>query len=316
VSQLKFYYTLNTKRDFFSTFENLFLEAFISIKEASDTLEKLILNQGVEMKLLIICLFVSSIAWAQTTQVNVQNFNFNYQAPFGDGTADTFSYQSGINTPQSIHIEKIGEDFKIILEGVENQEYTLKDAPELIRNAEKMKLQNVNFSFSEKLSLGMASAVFNSPEQNVEIKGMALNCEVIKTQQEVMDQALLGCIQKMTLKSSGISTDGATSIANTFMSAVDDRHNVLKASVGVKNLSMKITNGKFDLSADVKAQISGTAKASGSFKYDQSSKKLTVKISEIKLGVLNVTSQVFTELKKQESSTLKVNEPYVYITLK
>lgn len=261
-------------------------------------------------------LFISSVAFGQVAQVNVQNFNFNYQAPFGDGTADVFSYQNSKTNQQNVKVEKIGEDFKIILEGVENQELTLKDAPDMVRNAEKMKLQNVNFAFNDKISLTMASALFNSPDQNAEMKGMALNCDVIKTHKEVMDQALLGCIQKMTLKSSGINTNGETSIANTFMSAVDEGHNALTASVGIKNLNMKVTNGKFDLSADVKAQISGTAKASGTLKYDQSSKMLTIKISEVKFGILNVTSQVFNELKKQESSTLKVDQPYVYITLK
>jgi hypothetical protein len=268
------------------------------------------------MKLIIISLFISSMAWGQVSKVNVQNFNFNYQAPFGDGTADSFLYENVKQAQQKVHVEKIGEEFKILLEGVENQELILKNAPDMISNAEVIKLKNLNFLFADKMGLEMASAVFNSPEQDVEMKGMSLNCDLVKSQKELMDQALMGCIQKMTLKSSALSTNGDSSLVNTIMSAFDERHNSLQASVGIKNLSMKVTSGKFDLSAEVRAQISGTAKASGTLKYDQSTKKLTVKISEVKFGILNVTSQVFSELKKQESATLKVNEPYVYITFK
>lgn len=267
------------------------------------------------MKMIMMSLFISSMAWSQVSLVNVQNFNFNYQAPYGDGTADNFSYESK-QSQQNVHVEKIGEDFKILLEGVENQELTLKDAPEMIRNAEVMKLKGMNFLFSEKLVLEMASAAFNSVDQDIEMKGMTLNCDLIKSQKEILDQALMGCIQKMTLKSSALSTSGESGLVNTFMSALDEGHKSLQASVGIKNLNMKVNSGKFDLTAEVKAQVSGTAKALGNLKYDQSTKKLTVKISEVKFGFLNVTSQVFNELKKQESATLKVNEPYVYITLK
>ena len=268
------------------------------------------------MKIIFMSLFISSMAYGQATQVNVQNFNFNYQAPFGDGTADTFSYEKTRKSHQSVHVEKVGEEFKMILEGVENQELIFKDAPDMIKNAELMNLKKVNFSFAEKISLDIGSANFHSPEQDIEMKALSLNCDLVKAQKEILDQALLGCIQKMTLKSSGFSTSGESSFSNAIMSAVDERYNAIQGSVGIKNLSMKVNSGKFDLSADVKAQISGTAKASGSLKYDQSTRKLTVKISEVKFGILNVTSQVFNELKKQESATLKVNEPYVHITLK
>ncbi|MBA2404478.1 MAG: hypothetical protein H0V66_06890, partial [Bdellovibrionales bacterium] len=98
--------------------------------------------------------------------------------------------------------------------------------------------------------------------------------------------------------------------------ALDESHDEVLGSVGIKNLNLKVTAGKFDLSAEVKAQISGTAKGSGTIKYEAAAKKITVKVSEIKFGILDVTSQVFDELKKQESATLKVSKPHVYITVK
>lgn len=267
------------------------------------------------MKTLLMSLFMTSMAWGQVSQVNIKNFNFNYQAPQGDGTAEAFSYQQKVLEAQKVHVEKVGEDFKILLEGVENQELTFKDAPDMMKNAHDIKLSAFNLSFANTVSLTMASAIFNSPDKNIDLKNMNLACDRISTFPEVMDQVISGCIQKMSLKTAGLSSDGA-GFDQALMKAIDERHDEILGAVGVKNLSLKVTGGKFELSADVKAQISGTAKGSGTVKYEAAVKKLTVKISEIKFGFLDVTSQVFDELKKQESSTVKVSKPYVYITLK
>ena len=86
--------------------------------------------------------------------------------------------------------------------------------------------------------------------------------------------------------------------------------------VGVSALDLKTNAGKYDLSAEVKAQVSGKVKSNGNMSYDASAGKLTLKISEVKFGFLNITGKVFDELKKQQSETLKVNEPYVYYSLK
>lgn len=268
------------------------------------------------MKSLLFSLLLTSAAWGQVSQVSIKNFNFNYQAPQGDGTAETFSYQQKLVDAQKVHVEKIGDDFKILLEGVENQELTLKDAPDIIKNAQEINLSDFNLSFSSSASLSMTSAVFTSPDKNIDLKNLNLACDRISTFPEVMDQVISGCIQKMSLKTSGFSTDGESGFDQALMKAIDERHDEMLGGVSIKNLNLKATGGKFELSADIKAQISGTAKGTGTLKYEAAQKKLTVKISEIKFGFLDVTSKVFDELKKQESATVKVSKPYVYITLK
>jgi hypothetical protein len=124
-----------------------------------------------------------------------------------------------------------------------------------------------------------------------------------------------GCLQKMSLKSSGFSSKGESGIDQALLKAIDESHDEILGGVSIKNLDLRINAGKFELSADVKAQISGEAKANGTMKYDQPTKKLTVKISEVKFGFLDVTSRVFDELEKQESNSFKVSKPYLYITI-
>ena len=129
-----------------------------------------------------------------------------------------------------------------------------------------------------------------------------------------MDQLISGCVQKMTLKSSKFQQQDVQKVfqgilMETFSKAID-------ADLGVNSLDLKTNAGKYDLSAEVKAQISGKVKSNGQMSYDAASGKLSVKISEVKFGFLNITGKVFDELKKNESASMQVKEPYVHLTVK
>lgn len=252
------------------------------------------------MKILLLSVFLSSAAFAQVSKVDIQNFNFNYQAPYGAGTADSFSYEKSSHQTQSVKVEKVNADFKILLEGVENQELTLKDAPSILSDAEQITLDAFNLSFAERFTMTVSSGEFNSPDKSLDLSNLNLGCDRIGSFTTVVDQLISGCIQKMNFKAGGFSSQAE----------------LTKASLNIKNVDLKINGGKFELAAEIKAQITGKVKASGTVKYEAEVQKVTVKVSEIKLGFLDVTSQVFDELKKQESSTMKVSKPYVYLTIK
>lgn len=267
------------------------------------------------MKILLLSALLSSAAFAQVSKVDIKNFNFNYSAPLGEGTADSFSYEKSVNEAQKVKVEKVNGEFKILLEGVENEELTFKDAPALINDAESISLKAFNLSFAERFSLTISSGEFQSPDKNVDLSNFNLSCDRTASFPEVMDQLISGCIQKMSFKAGGFSSEGE-GLDQAVMKGLDAGHDTVKAALGVKNVDFKVSGGKFEMSADIKAQISGKVKGSGTVKYEAGIKKVTVKVSGIKFGILDVTSQVFDELKKQESDSLKVSKPYVYITIK
>jgi hypothetical protein len=274
------------------------------------------------MKTFLILLFMASIAKAEVTSVDIKNFNFNYSAPSGEGLAQNFSYGNVKNTsPQKVSVEKMGEVFHIALSGQENQELEFKGAPSLILDAESIKLTQFNLDFSSRFNLVAEEGWFKSPTTEIKFNQISLGCDRLSSP-EVADQLIAGCIQRMTLKTSSFSSQGQASeaglasVTQALMKSVDEAHDTDKAAVGVKNIDLSMSAGKFSLSAEVKAQISGKVKGNGSMSYDQAQKKITIKISEIKFGILNVTSKVFDELKKQESAQVKVSQPYIYITLK
>lgn len=260
-------------------------------------------------------LMCTTFAHAQVSQGEIKNFNFDYQAPQGQGTAESFSYQAKLSQEQKVTVEKVGEDFKIKLEGVEEREIEFKNPPALIKDAESIHLSSFNLSLNQAASLSMAKANFSSPDKELDLSSFTLNCNRFAGHTELMDQMIAGCLEKMVVKAGGFNSRAEEGIEQAVKKALDAGFDS-KQSVGIKNMNFKITAGKFDLSAEIKAQISGRATGNGSIKYDQPAKKLTVKVSQVKFGILDVTSQVFDELKKQENANLQVNQPYIYFTLK
>lgn len=252
---------------------------------------------------------------AESLNVSVKNFNFTYTNPHGEGSASSFSRTSIINEELKVSVDKIDKDFKLGVSGAETQEFVLKDAPSFMTEADTMSVSNFNLDFAQKLNLSLGAGRFNSPDNSLKLDGLVVDCIRDVKQTEVMDQVISGCIQKMSFKSSKFQSQDADEslaavLSETISKAIDG------SDVTVKSVDLKTNAGKYDLSADVNAQVSGKVKSNGNMVYDPASGKLTLKISEVKFSILNITGKVFEELKKKESDKLKVKEPYVYYSIK
>ena len=253
-------------------------------------------------------------ASAETLNVSVKNFNFTYTNPYGQGTAASFSRSSLINEELSVSVDKIDKDFRLSFSGAETQEFELKNAPAFMTEAQTMSVSGFNLNFAERLNLSLAAGRFNSTDSALKLDGLNLDCSRDQAQSEVMDQLINGCIQKMTFKSSKFqSQDVEEALVNVLSEAVSKSIN---SNVTVNSVDLKTNSGKYDLSADVKAQVSGKVKSNGNMSYEPANGKLTLKISEVKFSILDITGKVFDELKKQQSDKLQVKEPYVYYSIK
>jgi hypothetical protein len=272
--------------------------------------------QGGTMKFLLSVIFASSLGYAQVKQVEIKNFNFSYTAPLGEGLAESFSYQNKKENQQKIYVEKFAEVFKLKFEGSENQELEFKNAPAFIQEAETINLNGLHLNLGQSVSLGLSQGEFVSTKDELSLKNMNLSCDRLGLTSQIFDEVLSGCIQRMSFKVSGFSSFPQKGIDFALIEALNSNSQMKATSLSIKNVDLKINGGKFQLSADIKAQISGTVSARGTANYDTPSKKITIKVSEIKFGFLDLTTKVFEELKKQESETLKVNKPYIYITVK
>lgn len=266
-------------------------------------------------KFMVGMMLLSSFTYAQAEQVSIKNFNFSYKNPNGQGIASSFTRSSLANEEVHVSVDRLDKNFKFIVSGSTSAEFELKDAPTFMTEAETMSINGFNLNLSDRLTLALTSGMFNSREDSLRLDGLTLDCSRVMSRPEIMDQLLLGCIQKMSFKAGKFnSQDVQESFQEILSSALGVSSD--KAAMTINSLDMKLNSGSYDLSADVKAQISGRVRSNGSMSYDPAAGKLTIKISEVKFGILSVTGKVFDELKKNESEKMKVSRPYVYYSIK
>lgn len=249
--------------------------------------------------------FYSTFSFSAST-IQVQDFNFDYNDPQGSGVARVFS-RTGFFTEEQLEVsvERTDKNFRIVASGAETEEFELKDAPSFMTEAEKMSVAGLNFSFNKDLDLTVKQANFHSRTSSMNLDDFSLSCSRDLSLPLEIDQIVAGCTKKMSLASGKFSS---SSMANAMVEVL--------GGVGMTSLDFKIIEGKYNLQGQVKAQISGKVRSSGEAKYDSQTGVLTLKISEVKFGILNVTGKVFDELRKNESEKLKVKQPYLYVTLK
>jgi hypothetical protein len=214
-----------------------------------------------------------------------------------------------------VEVEKIGEAMNFKVSGSEEHEFNLEKAPDVVMKARSMTVDDLDLSYEDKLSFSLLEGEFIG-EDELHLKNFTLNCNKDLTQTAAENQLILGCLQKMTLKSQSFSQsaveEGIVSAFTKALSSVSGS----RGDLSIKSLDFNINNGKYELGADVKAQMSGRAKSKGQMSYDPKSGIMTIKVSEVKFGVLSVKGLVFDELKKNENDHMKVKEPNIYYKIK
>lgn len=262
-------------------------------------------------------LLFSSYSFADDLNMTVNNLNFTYQNPHGTGNAAEIIQDGRVWNNVQVKVDKFNNDFKFIIEGHELEEFELTNAPSLMTEAEIMSISGLNLNLKDRISLNVVSANFQSPQDKLKFDRLFFDCSRDLTQENFQDQFISGCIKNLSFKTSRFSSQlDETSLITNFIALFNEENAKAATRVIVESVNLKINNGKYEFSADVKAQVSGKVQSNGSISYDQPAKKLTLKISEVKFGYLSITEKVFEELKKQESDQLKVNRPYVYYTVK
>lgn len=264
---------------------------------------------------LLIGLVLSSQAFGQDVRVKIEDFSFNYNDPSGAGEATVFQHNQKTLEGVRVEVEKIGEAMNFKVSGSEDHEFKLEKAPDVVMKAKTMTVDDLDLKYEDTLSLSVLEGEFIG-EDELKLKNFALNCNKDLTQTAADNQLIFGCLQKMNVKSASFSQtaveEGMVNAFTKAMSAVAGS----RGDLTIKSLDFKITDGKYDLGADIKAQISGRARSNGNMSYDAVTGIMTIKISEVKFGILSVTGRVFDELKKNENDRMKVKQPNVYYKLK
>lgn len=266
-------------------------------------------------KMAIGLLLLSKFAIAQDIRVKVEDFSFSYDDPRGYGEATNFQHNQRTLAGVRVEVEKLGEALSFKVSGAENQEFRLEKAPEFLTKARTMVVDDLDLTYEDSLSFSILEGEFIGDDE-LRLKNFTLNCNKDLSETKAEDQLISGCLKRMAVKSQSFSQESLEAgFVSAFTSALGKAAGS-RGNLSIKALDLKIIDGKYDLGADIKAQMSGRAKSNGTMSYDKTAGKLTVKISEVKFGLLNVTGMVFDELKKNESDHMKVQKPHVILTIK
>lgn len=264
-------------------------------------------------KLLFVLVIFADLALAtpKATDVSVKDFNFTYKNPEGTGTAVSFGRSQLMDQKISVHVQKVATDFILNVSGAENLEFVLENAPAFMTEADTMKVNGFNLDFSRQLKMSLLSASFTSYADSLNLRGVTLDCARNAGLPEVMDEIISGCFKSMSFKSTEFTSQNS---AEVLMSAFTDV--APQGAVGITGLDLKVNSGNYALAANIKGDVSGKVKSSGTMSYNENTGVVTLKITEVKFSILNVTGKVFEELKKMENEDIKVNRPYVYLKVK
>lgn len=245
------------------------------------------------MKIYVLSLLLlSHLSFAGLPVGEIKNFTGEYLDPHGTANSETFNfdkYQFGNNVKFAVH-KQAGSLF------LETPEETIEveAIPDLILDLNTVKWDNISLaSTKSNLSLNIDSLGGVSSDKYLQLDQLRINCSKSNYNSTAMDEILDSCLNK----EASISLDNI-------------QINTQKANTTISNLRLNSKNNK--MSYQIKA--SGyNIKGHGETYFEKN--LVRIKISTAKVGFLNVRGKFFSELRKMESATIRVNEPWIEIDL-
>lgn len=264
------------------------------------------------MKILItgVALFGALSVSADLTSVSVKDFTGSYEKPVGRATASELV----IPSPQKSKIE-------ITLEGVEEgyllkygeEEFLFKNPPSMIEDIYTGNWKDINFvtkNNSVNASIKNFSSIIEYSETN--LRDFTASCRENRTFENYGYQLMDACLSNASYTLGFFETESTRKILNIF----EGLPGVRASKIGVKEGKISVNSNSFKINAKVDIGMSAKVKIEGKSKFEEDKKRVSIRIDKAKASFLNIKKQIFNELRKSQSDTLKVEEPYIYLLVK
>lgn len=241
--------------------------------------------------LLALCLTLNLFA-EPIPLVNIEGFSGKYEDSSGSGLVEIFNYGEYDFINSEFLVEK---QAGTLLLKTEDEEIILDSLPEFIHELKKLSWNHLAFKTTEeKISLSVPSFAGVSLEDDLDIKGLELNCDLTDLEDELSNIAYDSCFNnKGVLKFSKISHK-----------KVDEKR------LTITNFWLSNNENKFSINLRYsKKNIKGYGRI-----YFRNN-KLEINIIKLKAGIFNAKNILFKELSKLESEGLEVKKPWIKIDL-
>jgi hypothetical protein len=223
----------------------------------------------------------------------IENFSGSYLSPSGLATASRFEYDTYVEETPSYRIEKQGDSLFLISD---LSEFQIDNLPEIIDELSSLEWSSISVeSTAKEITLSIPSFSGESINKSIDISNLNLKCTARDEVGELSHLILDACL----------NTKGSFSFSSvSIMDKKEDKRTILD--------SLNLTVIKNKLNFSIKQGV--TIKGDGDIFYEDDS--VRIKIKKAKAGIINVTGRLFNELKKLESDSIKVERPWVEISLK
>lgn len=215
--------------------------------------------------------------------------NMNLQYDNGSGTATA--------TRALFHVKEETFDFTdaqfdvrwsagalVIERPLDSFSYTVET--EFLKDVRSAQVTGLNFeAIPGKLNFGVTSAHLDKVKDPLSLDKTTLAC--LSSAREV--SPIDSCIDYGRLNSAGVEA----------------------GSTNIKEASLSLNKGKLAFAVNLKGI--GNIKGEGTASHDAATKVVTLKISKVKLSILDVTGQFFSQLKDIKSDMIRVERPYIYV---
>lgn len=241
---------------------------------------------------------------------NITTLNAEYVSPQGTGTVNAISIQGfgDFSNPQ-LEVENYNG---ILMFTVDNDSFELDLSTLQIQDADKIKIDNLNYTNNDtSLGLNLSNISASGEGFSTSLSNTKVECQKAAREGKEYEQLLQNCFNFLSLN---VDRARFKSSKRSFYNLTNE-YETLGDAVQIDELKLDIRNGKFN--GRLKGNISKgvTVKFEGRASYDMSNRIVNIKISKAKAGLFNVRGTIFKELEEFESDTIEVDEPNIYIII-
>lgn len=261
----------------------------------------------------LLILMCSFLAQAELKSIEAKNLNFYYIFPQGYGEIERLKIglKKQAAAPVAFEILALLPGFSIELPFFQlewNGEVALLEQVKDL----KVKSSHIVLNKSKHEAILDEVELTHQLLQKMSMRSLEASCEGISVAQDLGVRLVEDCLQnsKMTIKEFYLPLGRV--IIGDMIEGMPDRsdEDIQLIPHDVEWIS---NQGNFSLAAKVKLLVKSRVKIKGNWNVDQEKKVLTVRLDEVKFGIMPMTDLAFKELSERlKDPKFEVKKPYIY----
>lgn len=271
--------------------------------------------------LLTLLCFITTPVLAEFQEINIQKFQGQYRSPSGDGSASVFQLPAQAEYSKNVSLTIEQNETGYILTTPSSQ-YDWQDVPEILMSVDEVQWNGLNVSGKTQQFMTNFSAITIKRESSdMSLKNFLLDCRLTaQAHEEFIETLLESCLNGQgTARLDEFQKNDKSLMSNqllrNFLMAVTPYEIAPLGDTKVEEINLKVSRQAFEASLKTKVVFNTTVKMSGAVFYEQDKSQIRLRLDKAKAGFINVHSQIFEQLEKNQSETLIVQKPWVTIIL-